>query len=107
MASLLVFSEQDRCSFELLQKAKSLGEKMQMEVAAAALGPSPGEEFLRRGCARAYVSSHEVLSTFEPSVYAQALSQVAAASGAAVILIGSTRSGKELAGRLAQKLGAG
>ncbi len=107
MPSILVFSELDRCAFELLHKAKDLGEKMNLEVAAAALGASQGEEYGRRGCARVYTGFHELLQSFEASVYAQALSQIAAASQAAVILIGSTRSGKELAGRLAQMLGAG
>jgi electron transfer flavoprotein alpha subunit len=107
MPSLLVFSEQNSCAFELLQKAFELGEKMNLEVAAAALNASQGEEFRRRGCARVYTGVHELLQTFEASVYAQALSQIAAASQAKIILIGSTRSGKELAGRLAQRIGAG
>jgi electron transfer flavoprotein alpha subunit len=107
MASILVFSEQDRCAFELLRKAFELGKKMGLEVAAAALGGSQGEEYARRGCARVYSGSHELLKSFETSVYAQALSRIAAASQAAVILLGSTRSGKELAGRLAQMLEAG
>jgi len=107
MASVLIFSEQDRCAFELLHKAKGLGERMKLEVAAAALGASQSEEYRRRGCPRVYAGSHELLSSFDVSVYAQALCQVAAESRAAVILIGSTRSGKELAGRLAQRLGAG
>lgn len=107
MPSLLVFSEQNRCALELLQKALELGKKMNLEVAAAALNVSQGEEFRRRGCARVYTSAHELLQTFEASVYAQALSQIAAVSEAKVILIGSTRSGKELAGRLAQMIGAG
>jgi electron transfer flavoprotein alpha subunit len=107
MPCLLVFSEQDRCAFELLQKAIELGAKMNLEVAAAALNGSQGEKFRHRGCARVYTSSQELLQFFDAFVYAQALSQIAAASQAKVILIGSTRSGKELAGRLAQMLGAG
>ncbi len=107
MPSILVFSEQDRCGLELLQKAIDLGKKMGLDVAAAALGGSQAEEYARRGSARVYTGSHESLQPFDASVYAQALSQIAAASQAAVILIGSTRSGKELAGRLSQMLGAG
>jgi electron transfer flavoprotein alpha subunit len=38
---------------------------------------------------------------------AEALHQIAAGNGVQVVLIGSTRRGKELAGRLAQKLAAG
>jgi electron transfer flavoprotein alpha subunit len=107
MPCILVFSEQDRCAFELLQKAIELGAKMNLEVAAAGLSGLQAEEYRRRGCARVYTGSHELLQSVEASVYAQALSQIAAASQAKVLLIGSTRSGKELAGRLAQMLGAG
>ena len=107
MPSILVFSEQDRCALELLRKGKELGEKMKLAVAAAALGASQVEEHRRRGCSLVYTGSPDPFPPFDASIYAQALSQIAAASGAAIILLGSTRSGKELAGRLAQKLGAG
>ena len=107
MPSILVFSEQDRCAFELLHKAGELGKKTGLDVAAAALGGSQGEEYARRGCTRVYTSSHELLQPFDAFVYAQALSQIGATVQAKIFLIGSTRSGKELAGRLSQMLGAG
>ena len=44
---------------------------------------------------------------FYADVYADALSQIANEYNPDVILIGSTRRGKELAARLAQKLNAG
>ena len=107
MASILIFSEQDRLAFELLAKARDLGAQMGLEVAAAALGNAPEEEYGKRGAAKVYSCAHELLSIFDASIYSQALAQICSAAQAAVILIGSTRSGKELAGRLAQKLGAG
>jgi len=107
MASILVFSEQDRFAFELLNKARELGSQMGLEVVAAALGNAQKEEYGKRGASKVYSSSHKLLATFEASIYAQALARICTAARAAVILIGSTRSGKELAGRLAQKLEAG
>ena len=107
MPSILVFSEQDRCAFELLQKAKDLSRMMNLEVAAAAFSAPQAEGYRRRGCPRVYIGSQDSLQAFEASVYARALSRIATAAQAAVILVGSTRSGKELAGRLAQRLGAG
>jgi electron transfer flavoprotein alpha subunit len=107
MPSILVFSEQDRCAFELLQKAKDLGGKMNLEVVAAAFGAPQVEGYRRRGCPRVYTGPQSLLQAFEAAVYARALSRIAAAAQAAIILVGSTRSGKELAGRLAQRLGAG
>jgi electron transfer flavoprotein alpha subunit len=107
MSSILVFSETDRCAFELLHKAKDLGGKMNLKVAAAPLSVLQAEEFGRRGCTRIYIGAPELPQPFEASVWARALSRIAEAAQAAVILIGSTRSGKELAGRLAQILGTG
>jgi electron transfer flavoprotein alpha subunit len=107
MGSILVFSERDRCAFELLNKAREMGAKMGLEVAAAALGKAQGEDYRKCGAAKVYTCSHESLQAFEPSVYARALAQISAAAQASVILIGSTRRGKEMAGRLAQKLQCG
>jgi electron transfer flavoprotein alpha subunit len=107
MSSILVFSETDRCAFELLHKAKDLGGKMNLEVAAAPLTGLQAEEYGRRGCTRIYIGLPELPQPFEASLWARALSRIAEAAQAAVILIGSTRSGKELSGRLSQILGAG
>ena len=107
MGSILVFSDRDRCAFELLNKARELGPRMGLEVAAAALGKAQAEDYRKCGAAKVYTCAHELLQAFEASVYAQALAQISAAAQASVILIGSTRRGKELAGRLAQKLQCG
>jgi electron transfer flavoprotein alpha subunit len=107
MGSILVFSEKDRFAFELLNKARELGASMGLEIAAAALGKAQPEEYRRCGAAKVFICSHESLQAFEASIYAQALAQIAAAAQASVILISSTRRGKELAGRLAQKLQCG
>ncbi|HEX9158302.1 MAG TPA: electron transfer flavoprotein subunit alpha/FixB family protein, partial [Syntrophales bacterium] len=107
MGSILIFSERDGLAFELLHAAQEMGGKMGLEVAAAVWGTGDPQEYFRGGAAKVFTSDHELLKNFEPSVYAQALAQAAAAAEASVILIGSTRRGKELAGRLAQKLNAG
>lgn len=107
MATILVFSERDEVAWQLLGKAGELGREMGLGVAAAALGAADPQGYVSRGAAAVYTSKNNELRTFEASVYAEALSQVAQQAEAAVILIGSTRRGKELAGRLAQKLGAG
>ncbi|MGE5544084.1 MAG: electron transfer flavoprotein subunit alpha/FixB family protein [Bacillota bacterium] len=107
MATILVFSERDEVAWELLGKAGELGQQMGLGVAVAALGPADLQGYVNRGALAVYTSKKDELQTFEASIYADALSQVAEKAEAAVILIGSTRRGKELAGRLAQKLGAG
>ena len=107
MASILVFSERAELAFELLGKAKDLSGPMGLEVAAAVFGPADPKEYQGRGVAKILYSNQEQLKDFEASVYAQALAEAARAADASLILISSTRRGKELAGRLAQKLNAG
>jgi electron transfer flavoprotein alpha subunit len=107
MASILVFSERANLAFELLGKAKELGGQMGLEMAAATFNPIDAEAFLKRGASRVFCSDQAELKDFEASVYSQALAQIAQKASASLILLGSTRRGKELAGRLAQKLQAG
>ncbi len=54
-----------------------------------------------------FVSEDPALEGWPADSVAAALAQIAAEADAKVVLLGSTRRGKELAGRLAEKLGAG
>jgi len=107
MASILVFSERANLAFELLGKAKDLGGQMGLDVVAAAFNPIDAEAFLKRGASKVFYSDQAELKDFEAPVYSQALAQIVQKAEASLILLGSTRRGKELAGRLAQKLQAG
>ena len=107
MASILVFSEHAKLAFELLGKAKDLGGQMGLDVAAAAFNPTDAEAYLKRSASKVFFSDQAELKDFDASVYCQAFVQIAQRAGAFLILLGSTRRGKELAGRLAQKLHAG
>jgi electron transfer flavoprotein alpha subunit len=107
MASILVFSERANLAFELLGKAKELGGQMGFEAAAATFNPIDAEAFLKRGASKVFYSDQAELKDFEAPVYSQALAQIVQKAEASLILLGSTRRGKELAGRLAQKLQAG
>ncbi|MGE5397144.1 MAG: electron transfer flavoprotein subunit alpha/FixB family protein [Chitinophagales bacterium] len=107
MASILVFCEKDEIGFELLTKANELAANLGLQVTAAALGSVNAMEYATRGAADVYTCSNNLLDTFEASVYAETLGQIAKQAEASVIILGSTRRGKELAGRLAQKLNCG
>jgi electron transfer flavoprotein alpha subunit len=107
MASILVFSERANLAFELLGRAKELGGQMGLDVVAAAFNPADAEAYLTRGASKVFYPDQVELKDFEASVYSQALAQIAQRAGASMILLGSTRRGKELAGRLAQKFQAG
>ncbi len=105
MADILVFSEQDSVAFELLSKAREFGTPFAALLGANVAGRA--NDFMAYGAQTVFVGEDARLANMQADVYADALAQIANASGAAIVLLGSTRRGKELAGRLAQKLGAG
>ncbi|MCX6026846.1 MAG: electron transfer flavoprotein subunit alpha/FixB family protein, partial [Chloroflexi bacterium] len=79
-------------------------------VSAAALGPSAATLAPQLGAAgadRVFVSEDGAFDGWPADAVATGLAQIAAEADARVVLIGSTRRGKETAPRLAQKLGAG
>jgi electron transfer flavoprotein alpha subunit len=118
MAEILVFSEKDDLAFELVSKGREFGAALNMEVAAALLGEGAGakarpelrrraDDYFAYGADRVYVAEHPALANFHAEAYAQALYQIAQQNDAQVLLLASTKRGKELAPRVAQKLGAG
>ncbi len=110
MSSLLVFSEQDSVAFQLLSKARELGDANAAILSAAEGGANVAaraNDYFAYGTQRAYIGEDARLVEFHADVYADALAQIADASGAQVVLFGSTKRGKELVGRVAQKLGCG
>jgi electron transfer flavoprotein alpha subunit len=75
-----------------------------------ALGPGAGaaaSELAAAGADTVYVSEDAAFEGWPADAVAAGLAQIAEQTGAAVVLVGSTRRGKETAPRLAQKLGAG
>lgn len=105
MADILVFSEVDSVAHELSSQARELG-----TCFAALMGPGAAARaggFAAYGAQRTFVAEDARLKEFDAEEYASALAQIADVSGVTLILIGSTRRGKEMAGRLAQKLGCG
>lgn len=102
MTTILVFSEQTNLAFELLSKARELG-----TPTVAVLGERDAGKFFDYGAQKVFANEDARLKNFSADVYADALAQIANASSANIVLIGSTKRGKEMAGRLAQKLNCG
>jgi electron transfer flavoprotein alpha subunit len=110
MGAILVFSERDDVAFELLTKGREFSATLGLPLAAAILGDKVAAkvgEFFAYGAERVFVGEDARLAEFHVDVYAEALYQVAQAADAELVLVGSTRRGKDLASRVAQKLGAG
>ncbi len=110
MAELLVYCERVETARELVAGAKELGAALSLGVSAVALGPGAGvaaRELAAAGADTVYVSEDAAFEGWPADAVAAGLAQVADIAGATVVLVGSSRRGKETAPRLAQKLGAG
>jgi len=110
MAELLVFSEKNDLAFELVSKGREFAGALKMGLAAALLGEKAGGEakdYFNYGADRVYIGENPALAGFNAESYAEALYQIAQKNDAKILLFPSTKRGKELAPRVAQKLGAG
>ncbi len=110
MADILVYSDSLSTAKELAFKGREFAAALGMGISAAALGADADDVATQLGAFgadRVFVSKDAALEGLQTDVVADALAQIAKEADATYIMIGSTRRGKELAGRLAQKLGAG
>ncbi len=107
MASILVYSEKDKLAYELLTAARLIAKDTGVAVNALVLNNDAlGSELASKG-AEVYQVNDSTLLLADTAAVASALHLAAKQLDASIILLASNRRGKELAGRLAQKLGAG
>lgn len=107
---ILVSSELDSGIFELLTKGRELAKQLGFEIAAVALGKADekkAEQYFEHGAHKVVSIPVIDASNLEAETYAQALFEMAKDAGPDILLISSTKLGKEAAGRTAQKLQAG
>jgi electron transfer flavoprotein alpha subunit len=110
MSGILVYSELQSAALGLLTKGRELAAGLGKPLAVALLGEGAdarADACFAHGASRAYVGNDPALAVFQAGVYAAALTQIVDRAQADIILIASTRRGRELAPRLAQKLAAG
>lgn len=110
MANILIFSEKDELAFELVSQGKEFAAALNMGVVAALLSAEAADragEYFSYGADKVYVTENPALADFHAETFAEALYQIAQQSEAQVLLLASTKRGKELAPRVAQKLEAG
>jgi electron transfer flavoprotein alpha subunit len=110
MSEILVFSEKDETAFELVSKSREFAKELGAKVSAVLLGEGAAgkaSDYFAYGADKVYVSEHSSLKDFYVGTYAEALRQIAEGGDVEFLLLGSTKRGKELAGRIAQKLDAG
>jgi electron transfer flavoprotein alpha subunit len=110
MAGLLVYSERLETARELVAGGKAIAQQLGLDLGAAALGEGAGDaasELAAAGADTVYVSEDAAFAGWPADAVAAGLAQIARQAEASVVLLGSTRRGKETAPRLAQRLGAG
>lgn len=110
MSGLLVYSERNDLALELLTGGRDLAAALgkPLSLAMAYSGARGGvEQFAAHGAGKIYIAEDVALESQLTDVVAEALAQIARQAEADVVLIGSSRRGRVLAPRLAQKLGAG
>jgi electron transfer flavoprotein alpha subunit len=108
--TILVCSESDRGAYELLTKGRDLAKSLGLEISALIIGKREEknvQSFFEYGAQKVLNVPTIDLTQLDASTYAHTLGEVAKDSGPDILLINSTRLGKETAGRAAEILGAG
>ncbi len=97
-----------KVSLEALTLAKDIAGKLGTGVAALSIGAIDGAGQLGKyGADTCFVVEHENLSSFDSTNYTSAITQVAKAKDASIVILSHTSTGKSLAGRLAVQTDAG
>jgi electron transfer flavoprotein alpha subunit len=94
-------------TYELLTLARRLGEPSAVFFGSPEQGDAVAEKVKKYGAAKVYVIDDAQIKGFLVAPKAEALQQLAEKSSPAAILLPSTFENKEVAGRLAIKLGSG
>ena len=112
MAAILALARIDngapsRSSLELLGGARRLGGGRTDPLCAAVLGPGDAGALYRYGVATVYRADDPLLKDYQADCYLQALVRIAEAAKPRFLLLAGDSVGRDLAARLAFRLGAG
>jgi electron transfer flavoprotein alpha subunit len=105
-----VYSENSDLALELIGKGRELANKLQAPLTAILLGfnvQGNAQQLVQHGADKVLVADNSQLKEFRAEPYLGALTTLAKQYSPDIILIGSTRRGKELAARLATRLETG
>lgn len=107
MAAILIYSEKDQQAIELLTAARVIANGTGLEVKALCINSEEQAQAMAGRGATTYSFKADNLALADTASMAAALEQAVRKLDASIVLLSSNRRGKELAGRLAQKLRAG
>jgi len=105
-----VFSENYGLMLELLAGGRTLAAKLKAVLVAVLLGSeveSKAEALVKHGADKVFLVNHPRLKEFQVETYLNTLTTLVTDNKPDILLIGSTRNGKELASRLAARLETG
>jgi electron transfer flavoprotein alpha subunit len=96
-----------KSTFELLTAARSLGEPAAVVVGAPGTAAPLKDQLAEYGAAKVYVVESDDIAGYSVAPKAEALAAVVAQAAPAAVLVASTAENKEVAARLAFKIGSG
>lgn len=99
-----------KISYELVSEGKRLADASGQELTAVLLGSNikdKAAELGKYGAAKVLVADDPRLEKYTTDAYAAVIAEIVKASDPAILLLGASAQGKDLAGRLAAKLGVG
>ena len=105
-----VFSENKNLTLELLGKGNELADKLQTELVAILLGQNvenQANELIGFGADRVYMVDNPQFKNLRAEPYVSALTSLVKQYEPDILLIGSTKRGKEVASRVATRLETG
>jgi electron transfer flavoprotein alpha subunit len=97
-------------TYELLGCARSLADELGQRTAVAVFGVNPLdniEHLIHHGADRCFLVEHENLGYYQTCTYAHALADLVRRHKPSILLIAATHLGRDLAPRLARRLGLG
>jgi electron transfer flavoprotein alpha subunit len=99
-----------KVSYEIVSEGKRLADQLGQKVIAVLLGQSikaKAATLGHYGADKIIVAEDAKLATYTPDAYAAAIGQIVKANDPAVLLLGASVQGKDLAARLSARLGVG
>lgn len=105
-----VFSENHSLMLELLSGGNPLAANRKTELVAVLLGcevESKADELIKHGADKVFIVDNSNLKDFQIETYLSALANLVTNNKPEILLIGSTKNGKELASRLAARFETG
>jgi electron transfer flavoprotein alpha subunit len=106
---ILASSETSEGAFELLTKGREVSKALGIDLAGVVFGKSESDcqPYFEYGARKAVFVPQDSVGRLDAETYANVLFEISKESGPDILLLRSTRLGKETAGRVAQKLQAG